>query len=478
MPAGKSSESSAMLYTVITFVALFLIATTCAVIFYVKAEDFKTQRDSANNTMSKLANGSEQNSLARLVGKINQGQSALGTMNVHLNDLVSAITGQAGEETPASVKVNDAKIEINEIMEILVEDGIISSTEGVDLIELLGQMKSDLDNARASGRQLANQYETLQDDFDTAEAETLQKEQQLIADKDHYQKEADKIQAQYDDLQKEMELSTVEQVKLYKDRLKSEQTKLKERTLELETNKQELADTQGQLNLALENLDKIKPDVNVEVAAFKPDAHILRIDNLTKVVYLDIGSEDHVYPGLTFSVYDKSAPIPDDGKGKAEIEVFQVSENVSAAKINVSSKKNAIVPEDIIANLIWDSKTSNRFVVDGVFDFDNDGFYEPGDKEKIERLIKDWRGEVIDEVTIETDFVVLGIRPEALTRPTSEQIEIDPRVEERYQASLQKGVDYDNISARAKALSVPVFNQQKFMYLIGYNSVASKSTPF
>ena len=167
MPAGKSSESSAMLYTVITFVALFLIATTCAVIFYVKAEDFKTQRDSANNTMSKLANGSEQNSLARLVGKINQGQSALGTMNVHLNDLVSAITGQAGEETPASVKVNDAKIEINEIMEILVEDGIISSTEGVDLIELLGQMKSDLDNARASGRQLANQYETLQDDFDT-----------------------------------------------------------------------------------------------------------------------------------------------------------------------------------------------------------------------------------------------------------------------------------------------------------------------
>ena len=114
MPAGKSSESSAMLYTVITFVALFLVATTCAVIFYVKAEDFKTQRDVADSTMSKLADSSEQNSLAKIVGKSIKGKSALGTMTVHLDDMVSAVTGQVADETPAAVKVNDAKIEINE----------------------------------------------------------------------------------------------------------------------------------------------------------------------------------------------------------------------------------------------------------------------------------------------------------------------------------------------------------------------------
>lgn len=478
MPAGKSSESSAMLYTVITFVALFLIATTCAVIFYVKAEDFKTQRDASDSTMSALANSSERNSLAKIVGKTAQGKSVLGTMSDHVDSMVKAITGQVADETPAAVKVNDASIEINEIMAALVEDGIVSSIENVDLVELLGQLKSDLDNARQSGRQLAAQLETLQDDFDAAQEENLFKEKQLIDEKNRFQARADEIQDQYDELQKEMELSTVEQVKLYKDRLQNEQDKLRQRGIELQTSQEELADTRKQLDIAISKLEDIKPGVNVELAAFKPDARILRIDSQTNVVYLDVGSDDLVYPGLTFSVYDKSTPIPDDGMGKAEIEIFQVTENVSAAKINTSSKKNAIVPEDIVANLIWDSVTSNRFVVSGVFDFDGDGYYNSGDKDKIIRIIKDCRGEIVAEVTVETDFVVLGVRPSAISRPTSEQIEIDPDIEKKYLASLDMGKDYDTVVDRAKALSVPIINQQRFLNLIGYHTLASKSSPF
>jgi hypothetical protein len=251
MPAGKSSESSAMLYTVITFVALFLVATTCAVVFYVKAEDFKTQRDASDSTMSALANSSERNSLAKIVGKTPQGKSALGTMSDHVDNMVKAITGQVADETPAAVKVNDASIEINEVMAALVEDGIVTSIENVDLVELLGLLKSDVDNARQSGRQLAVQLETLQDDFDAAQEENLFKEKQLIDEKNRFQARADEIQAQYDELQKEMELSTVEQVKLYKDRLKNEQDKLRQRGIELQTSQTELADSRKQLNIAI-----------------------------------------------------------------------------------------------------------------------------------------------------------------------------------------------------------------------------------
>ena len=41
MPAGKRQQSNAMLYTVITFVGLFLISTVIAVVFYL--QDRKTQ---------------------------------------------------------------------------------------------------------------------------------------------------------------------------------------------------------------------------------------------------------------------------------------------------------------------------------------------------------------------------------------------------------------------------------------------------
>lgn len=204
----------------------------------------------------------------------------------------------------------------------------------------------------------------------------------------------------------------------------------------------------------------------------------MKIENQAKIVYLDIGSDDRVYPGLTFSVYDKSAPIPEDGKGKAEIEVFEVTAGLSAAKITESSIKNPIVPNDIVANLIWDSETSNRFVVSGEFDFDGNGTIDADGKDKIGRLIRNWGGRIVDEVTIETDFVVLGTRPTALARPTSEEIELDPRVEDKYEASLQRGANYDEIFERAGTLSVPVVNHQRFLHLIGYHALASKSSPF
>jgi len=79
MPAGKS-QTNAMLYTVITFVALFIIATVCAVIFYVKAEDFKTQLNDQSNDMVNIATEKEQRSLTKIIGKKLKGKSYLGTL--------------------------------------------------------------------------------------------------------------------------------------------------------------------------------------------------------------------------------------------------------------------------------------------------------------------------------------------------------------------------------------------------------------
>ena len=102
MPAGKQSQSSAMLYTLIAFVTISIIATVCAVYFYVKAEDYKTQRVAKEDALAKFANPSEQSQLARIVGKAAQGKTVLGTMNDLLNerlfDVIAAI-GQGKEPT-------------------------------------------------------------------------------------------------------------------------------------------------------------------------------------------------------------------------------------------------------------------------------------------------------------------------------------------------------------------------------------------
>ncbi len=478
MPPGKQSQSNAMLYTVITFVALFIIATTCAVIYYVKAEDYKTQINTDKAILNNIATLTERNNLSKIVGTPEKNMSMLGTMEKLLGDMVGAITGEAGANVPASVKTNEANIKINATVEGLFNDGLISSGENVNLIGLVEQLKAELDRATVGSRQLDQRYQKLQDDFDAAERESRFKEQQLIDEKNRFQTLADDVQAKYDELRQLMDKSTTEQIQIYMDKLEKADARLKERTLELLTTQEELAAAQKDLAEAVAKLESLKKPLADEVAAYKPDARIVSIDSKNKVVYLDIGRKDHVYRGLTFSVYDRNVPIPEDGKGKAEIEIFKIEENVSAAKINESSRKNPIVPEDIVANLIWDSKTSNRFIVAGDFDIDGNGAIDSDGLDRIVRLVRRWGGRIVDEVTIETDFVVLGTRPSSLPRPTTEQIEIDPTVEQKYEASLELGRRYDKIGLQARTLSVPVINQQKFLHLTGYQSLASKSRPF
>ncbi len=165
------------------------------------------------------------------------------------------------------------------------------------------------------------------------------------------------------------------------------------------------------MNLAQEKLTAIVPPPDSETPAFQPDGKILLVDNQTKMAHLNIGSDDRVYPGLTFSVYDKNFPIPRDGKGKAELEVFDVTKTFSAARIIRSEIKRPIAVDDIVANLIWDSDRTNVFVVAGDFDLDDDGNIDYDGTEKIKALVEKWGGKTTDNVTIDADYLILGRPP-------------------------------------------------------------------
>lgn len=479
MPVGKPSQGNMMLYTVLTFVGFFLVAAVCAVFFYVKAEDYKAQRDDMASQLGKLANDREVRELSKTVGQPLARKTILGTMMTYLDEMVSAVTGELVENATASVRVNGAKMRINETMAFLGEDASGTyGADGFDLLQTITMLKSELEAARGAARNMEGLLNETHRNIDVAQANWRLEEQWLIEEKDRFQVNADEIQAEYDELKALMQQSADDQIRIYMDKVKSAEGKLKQKNVELLKTRAQLTRADEALQGTLSRLEKIKPRPDAEVEAYQPDARIVDIDRQTNVVYLDVGSSDHVYRGLTFSVYDKNMPIPENGKGKAEIEVFHVSDTVSAARINMSSKKNPIVHEDIVANLIWDSKTSNVFVVAGQFDFDRDGRIDRDGKEKVEQLIERWGGRLATEVTINTDFVVLGVPGRTMEKPTRQQVELDPTVEQRYQASVANAQEYDDILSRANTLRVPIFNQSKFVYLIGYESLASKSSPF
>jgi hypothetical protein len=118
------------------------------------------------------------------------------------------------------------------------------------------------------------------------------------------------------------------------------------------------------------------------------------------------------------------------------------------------------------------------FVVAGQFDLDDDGNIDYGAADKIKALIEKWGGKVADNVSVDTDFVVLGKPPEVLRKPNFEQMEVDPMAMEKYEASLQKRTSYKQVQDRAKVLSVPVFNTERFLYFIGYKAQSARPGAF
>ncbi len=606
MPTGKRQQSSTMLYTVITFVGLFLISTVIAVIYYLQSEKHRTKAVALQSQMDELASSAEVRRIGAIVGAKQPRKSRLGTMVDYLDETVSLIIGGLPEETSAEVKIDNVNREVKDILELLTQQypdtentapevpnnefvellanqqfsavsesfdetmknelppekleeiwestidqmgpfkkqiGLRTEKEAdydivfitcefekgcldikvayndekqvtgllfvptppevlesyrqtpqlltqqqpyieiddpntIGLVRIIEKLKTKLDNTTNTVLALEEQLEQLKSRFDDAMAAGFQKEQALLAEKEKYQQQVNEIKQDYDDLKTMMQQTSEQQVKTLMAQLDEERDERKRLNQQLLKTEAELAISEERIKRAQERLHALVPPPDSEVAAYKPDGKIILIDDSTKIVHLNIGSDDRVYRGLTFSVYEKNMPIPKDGKGKAEIEVFNVGKNISAARITRSNVKNPIILNDIAANLIWDSDRTNVFVVAGEFDLDGDGDIDYEAAEKIKALIEKWGGRVADDISIDTDFLILGTMPRVLKKPTFEQIEVDPMAMEKYEASLRKLTSYKEVQTRAEALSVPVFNAERFLYFIGYKAQSIRPGAF
>ena len=155
-----------------------------------------------------------------------------------------------------------------------------------------------------------------------------------------------------------------------------------------------------------------------------------------------------------------------------------MAKTYSAARITKSELIKPILQGDIVANLIWDTDRTNVFVIAGDFDLDNDEQIDNNGADKIKTLIEKWGGRVDDALSIDTNFLVLGKQPQVLQKPTVEEVDIDPRAMEVYNASLQRLDRYNGLRDQAQSLWIPIFTFDRFLYFIGYKSHIGQAGAF
>ncbi len=476
MPARRRKQSNAMLYTLITFVGLFIVATTIAVIYYVDAEDKKTRLADMQNQIDDLADNGERNALGTIVGTKASRKSWLGTMVEHLDRTTSLIVGGVPETTSAEAKMNDVNTKVGRVLQSAQEHIDIAEPNTTGLVQIISDLTAELQNTKNA--QLATQKD-LDDQrakFESAAKAYSEREQIVQDEKNKLQQQVNTIRADYNDLQARLEQSTEEQINILRKQLEEANANLRTLNDTLLKTQAELKMSEGIMKRAQQEVMDIKPPPDHEVLAHIADGKIILIDNQAKVVHLNIGSNQRVYRGLTFTVYDRSGAIPKDGKGKAEIEVYDVADTYSAARIIRSEPTKPILDGDIVANLIWNSDKINEFVIAGDFDLDNDGNFDFNAIGRIRLLIEKWGGRVADTISIDTDFLLLGRQPQVPTRqPTFEELEVDPGAMQRYEALLQRLNHYNQLQSQAQALWIPIFRYERFLYFIGYKGQVSQA---
>lgn len=479
MPARRRKQSNAMLYTLITFVGLFIVATTIAVIYYVEAEDKRTRLDEIQNKIDDLADTKEINLLGTIVGTRASRNTWLGTMVGHLDGTTSLIVGGVPETTSAEAKVNDANIKVANALKSAQQHITIADPNTTGLVkiisDLIAELNKNIEAKDALQKDLNNQISQVE----IAKKAYSDKEQILEEEKNKLQALVNKMQADYTELQGRLEQSTTEQVANIQKQLDDADANLKTLEGTLLKTQAELRQTESIMKRAQQEVMDIMPPPDHEALAHRADGKIILIDDSAQVVHLNIGTDQHVYRGLTFTVYDRSGSVPKDGKGKAEIEVFDVADTYCAARITETDAKKPILLGDIVANLIWHSDKTNVFVIAGDFDLDNDGNIDENATGRIKSLIEKWGGKVVDDISVDTDFLVLGDQPQVpQQQPTFEQLELDPGAMQRYEALLQQLNHYNQLQSQAQTLWIPIFRYERFLYFIGYKGQISKAGAF
>jgi hypothetical protein len=216
-----------------------------------------------------------------------------------------------------------------------------------------------------------------------------------------------------------------------------------------------------------------------EASIQKPDGQIVRLPG-NNLAVINLGLGDQIVQGMTFEVYDKYTGVPALGadgtregempSGKGSIEVVRIGPGFSECRIIRKEPGISMVQGDLVVNLVYDKTQKYNFVVYGDFDLDNDGRTAPGDAEVIRRLITQWGGNVVNDVNVNTDFVVMGIEPKVEAAPPADDA-VAIAAHQRAVAELDKYLD---IRKQAMSLNVPILNQNRFLNFVGYTSQAGR----
>lgn len=451
--ASRTSASTGIYITIAllaTFAVGFLIAS---VYFYSKKSQAEGEVLNLTNTYEEIIRTGERQSSnveAALSASRAQGQSLVDHLLTTNSELKRLATG-------------NANLTIEQMRDRADELTGGSGSLGSTITRLEGRVESlERELAQAEGRlatELAN-IESEKQRVNQLEASALQTAAEANDRVGDYRREVEDLRAQVEGFEARTRRGVESDRAEYRDNLRDRDGRVAELNQQILVLRDQVRRLRGETT---EN--RISP---VDEYALV-DGEVAAVQQGEDLVIITLGRNDKLVIGMTFSVYNNPSSIrpTESGEylpGKAVLEVVGMESTSARCRVVKSSRGNPVVVGDVIANPVYDPDKTYNFVVFGNFDTDGDGIATPFERQALVAVIERWGGEVLDDISGDLDFLVLGERPDEPLQPAPNA----PRVVYDEYLRLKNRVDrYEELFEVASASSIPVLNQNRLRTLIG-----------
>jgi len=197
-----------------------------------------------------------------------------------------------------------------------------------------------------------------------------------------------------------------------------------------------------------------------------PDGEVMSDPDRSGYCHIDIGKVDNVKPGWLFAVYE-AGEISGIAQRKGTLVVTTVLPNISECRVtsDVGGDEYTVSRGDVVANVAFDKRFTQTFVVAGLFDLYGTGRPSLAGTETVKKIIRSHGGKIADKVTVHVDYVVLGTEP---PRPPESTDDDPPQVRRARREAGKASEKYKAIATQAVELHIPVMNTSRFVRDMGY----------
>jgi hypothetical protein len=477
-PANQQGSKAGLVTALVIFVILFVVSAVFAIYFGVQWSNEQLVHKADVAKVSKFATPAmlADSTLTGLASR--NGETVIDALENQRDDMTKLITGSATDPDAATKATDSAIAAAQTEVTALKLPAVVPQSNLVQAVTVLTQQLATLSDQATKAQQAQADAEAAATKA-KADADTDAKDAQAKVDDANKQLQEVKDQAAQQQKDQSNNIAGIQ--KSAQDTLKTYQDAIQKLQVAQSQRDQTIAANTKLIGSLERRLARMRIDPKESVVQ-QSDGKVVRVAD-SNTVFIDIGHQQGVTPGLTFEVYDPNKGIPALGDGQREddlpvglasLEVTHVLTDSSECRVVRTSPGETIVPGDVIMNLVFDPHTKYKFVVYGDFDLNQTGTPTPSDAEVIKRLVTQWGGQVqpASQLDTDTDFLVLGTEP--VVPDLSEDDKSNAQAVKRHD-DAQAALDaYDALRQKAIEFGIPILNQNRFLYYTGYYDLAAQ----